>query len=128
MTGREYRSLQELPYAKSLEKILESDYYPPAVVVTFHAWPAPAGEGASSAAAEKKEEQDVGGDEEAPQAASRALPDGVVESVVRAFSRLAEDPTGKEILEEMGAEGFEKIPADWLKDLEGRYDVESEEK
>lgn len=128
MTGREYRTLQELPYAKSLEKILESDYYPPAVVVAFHAWPAPAGEEASPAATEKKEEQDVDRVEEAPQTASRALADGAVESVVRAFSKLSEDPEGKEILEEMGAEGFEKIPADWLKDLERRYDVESEEK
>jgi len=51
-----------------------------------------------------------------------------VKRVARAFSGLGQDLKGKEILEAMGAEGFEEIRSGWLQELEGKYDARSEKK
>jgi hypothetical protein len=52
LTGRDYGSLKKLYPAKSLEKIAESEYYPPALLVAFHARPTegPASSGSRSVA------------------------------------------------------------------------------
>ncbi|MBI4601226.1 MAG: hypothetical protein HY721_04615 [Planctomycetes bacterium] len=96
LTGRDYRAFGELYRTKNLEKIWESEYYPPALLVAFGAGPEAAGPTA-------------GGEE-------------ALERVKRAFSGLPRDPRGKEILETMAAEGFDEVPKVWLKEVEGRYD------
>jgi len=99
LTGTDYRVLSQLYRAKTLEKIAESEYYPPALVVAF----GKATEEALLSAEETKE-------------------------VEEAFLGLSRDPEGKGILETMGAEGFAAIQAGWLRELEGNFDAQSEEK
>lgn len=100
LTGREYLTLAELYRAKSLEKVWESEYYPPALLVAF-----------------------PGGKEEGSKSSEELL-----KKVERAFAGLSEDPRGKEILATMGAEGFESVSEPWLKGVEGRYEDASKGK
>lgn len=122
LTGRDYTAFKEL-YAKTLEKIAESDYYPPAFLVAFH-----------REETRRNEKREVDGTKKDPvekhsaESGPQLLPDEVLKRVVRAFSGLSEDPRGKEILKTMGAEGFEEVHADWLKELEGKYDAKVETK
>ncbi|MBN1441756.1 MAG: hypothetical protein JXA90_03555 [Planctomycetes bacterium] len=105
LTGREHRALEKASLAKSLEKIAESDYYPPALYVVF--------EGVQETAereAPRPEERDA--DAQAARRASEAL------------RRLDGDPEGKEILETMGNEGFRPVRSEWLEELEKRYDAQ----
>jgi hypothetical protein len=107
VTGTDYRVLSQLYRAKTLEKIAESEYYPTAFVVAF-------GKAAAAATAETAEETLLSVEE--------------TKEVEGAFLGLSRDPEGKGILETMGAEGFAAIRAGWLKELEGDFDAQSEEK
>ena len=124
LAGRDYRTLSQLYQTKTLEKVLESEYYPPAFLVAFGMKPrGPANkEPAKAVPAPGKPS------EENSEKPSEELSGETAKKVERAFSGLAGDSKGKEILETMGAEGFEEIRSGWLKELEGRYDARSEEK
>jgi len=110
LTGRDYRALAPLYQTKKLEKVLESEYYPPAILVVFTKGPedAPRKEPAKSAPSAVSEE--------------------TVIKVKEAFSALSRDSKGKGLLETMGAEGFEEIRPGRLADLEAKHDVRSEKK
>ena len=122
LTGREYRAFAPLYQTKRLEKIAETDYYPPAFLVALSPEPgnppgAPGngndqGDTAVKSAAEKIASDKI---------AEEGLRAKASEQVKRAFSDLTRDLKGKKILETMGAEGFGEIKSDWLKELEGRY-------
>ncbi len=120
LTGRDYRTLSRLYQTKTLEKVLESEYYPPAFLVAFGTRPrGPAnGKPAKVVPAPGKPSEEN----------SEELSGETAKKVERTFSGLAGDPKGKEILETMGAEGFEEIRSGWSRELEGRYDARSEEK
>lgn len=107
LTGREYGALRELPSAKALEKIFESDYYPPALLVVFGA---------------------RGNAEGAKAATSRPLTQEEVEKLARTFQGLSEEAEGRQILEIMGAEGFQEVEAGWIATMEGKYDAVDEKK
>ena len=112
LTGRDHTAFKELYSAKTLEKIFESDYYPPAFLVAFE------GPGEKEPRPEAK----------ARAAAPRPLPEGMVKTLSRTFQGFSQDSRGREILKMMGAEGFEEIPADWLEKVEGKYDAGVEKK
>lgn len=159
LMGRDHRALSPLYPGKTLEKLHESEYYPPAFLVAFCARGAgKADPGAAPSGDRPPGDADRGdgkgggdgqgspdpakpGTEESktknrgeprPAATENARPQALSEEtlrkVQRAFAGLAQDPAGKGILETMGAEGFEEIPAKWLRDLEGRYDAADEKK
>jgi len=98
LTGRDYRAFSQLEALKTLEKIAASDYYPAAFLVVFG------------------------------QPGKEKLSEESLRRVEEAFLGLSRDPDGKGILEKMGAEGFAAIRAEWLREMEGRYDARSEEK
>lgn len=114
LTGRDHAAFKEL-YAKTLEKILESDYYPASLLVAFDA---------------RRDERSREGRAQglSEEGLSEELKKRLEKRIVRAFSGLSGDPRGKEILKTMGAEGFEEVRKDWLKELEGKYDGKSEKK
>ena len=133
LTGRDHDALISLYPGKTLEKVLESDYYPPALVVSFD--PAKA---AGAEVKNEKEERSEGpsegnGKSEEKRVASAGssngenagLDAGVLEKVVRTFSGLSSDPRGKEILGTMGTDGFEAISGKWLEEMERRFDAAS---
>ncbi|HVR76046.1 MAG TPA: hypothetical protein VMT52_17070 [Planctomycetota bacterium] len=159
LVGRDHRALSPLYPGKTLEKLHESEYYPPAFLVAFRArgagkadpGPAPSGDrppgdaargdGKGGGDGRGSPDPEKPGTEElktknrgeprsaAPEnARPQALSEETLRKVQRAFAGLAQDPAGKGILETMGAEGFEEIPAEWLHDLEGRYDAADEKK
>lgn len=99
LTGTDYRALSSLYPAKTLEKIAESAYYPPALVVAF-------GKATEEALLSVEKTREVEG----------------------AFLGLSRDPEGRGILETMGADGFRAVQAGWLRELEGKFDAQSEEK
>jgi hypothetical protein len=138
LTGRDHGALIALYPGKTLEKVAESDYYPPALVVTFD--PAKAGRSEDEnekKGIEKKSVTSAGGSKEEngsgkrPEVGPRpgvGLDAGALERVVRTFSGLSGDPRGKEILGTMGTEGFEEISGkrrEELQELERRYDAAS---
>ena len=116
LTGKDYEALAPLYATKSVEKFIESEYYPPAFLVAFHAQPATEKGGTAKAKEKEAKEKE---DRENP--APPKLSEETVDKVRRAFSDLAVDSSGKKILETMGAEGFRAIRPDWLKDLEVKY-------
>jgi hypothetical protein len=125
LTGRDLSALGELYSGKTLEKVVESDYYPPALVVAFaRAGAQGAGEKEKSAKETERAPGGAGG-EPAP---GRPLSTEELEKVLRALSGLPGDPQGKEILEAMGAEGFEDLPRGWLEEMERSYDAYPEKK
>lgn len=97
LNGRQYRSLADLGRMKRLAKILESAYYPVALVVVFEGSRPKAQRGGGSSA--------------------RA------EELVRAFKSMSDDASGKTILETMGCEAFRDVRSRWLEKLEKRYDA-----
>ena len=109
LTGRDYRAFEELYRTKGLEKTWESEYYPPALLVAFLGKDPASHPGAGQASPRSGEPRQVPKE---------------VESIAKALAGLSEDPRGKEILESMAAEGFERIAPDWLKEVEGRYDAQ----
>jgi hypothetical protein len=139
LTGRDHAALEGLYPAKTLEIILESDYYPPALVVACgrpEAAEAARADGQQHGAGETGAKENVkekagGGTGASAKDASppgRPLLPEELDRVVRAFSGLTGDPRGKDILSAMGAEGFEAVPRDWLQELEGSYDARTEKK
>lgn len=118
ITGREYRTVRELPSTQALEKVFESDYYPPALLVLL-------GKPAAEAGAKERDAEGAvpGWKEPGGKVAKEE-----VEKLVRTFRDFPRDAEGKQILEQMGAEGFEEVQAGWLESLEGRYDAASEKK
>ena len=146
LTGRDFEALGALYSGKTLEKIAESDYYPPALVVAF----AGAGDAGKPGAKEPAGKAGVGKEEnparEKAEAGKEAKSTGKeterasgsvgtepeaggplspeeLEKVLGALSGLPGDPQGKEILEVMGAEAFEDLPKGWLEEMEGRFDA-----
>lgn len=115
LTGREYRGFQAVYPAKVMEKVLESDYYPPALLVAFHA-------AAKSGPAGSGPDRGDGKEVRCGAGSVRPLPGDVLGRVAGAFLKISSDPEGKAILETMGTEGFEKIPSGWLEKVERRYD------
>jgi hypothetical protein len=132
LTGRDHEALASLYPGKTLEKVAESDYYPPALVVSFD--PAKA---ARAEVKTEKEESSAGngpGGKTAKKSDSSAgsssgenarLDPGALERVVRTFSGLSGEPRGKEILDTMGIDGFEEISGKWLEELERSFDAAS---
>jgi len=125
LTGRDHDALISLYPGKTLEKVLESDYYPPALVVSF--------DPAKAAGAEVKTEKSSEGNDKTAKKSSPGssngenarLDAGARERVVRTFSSLSGDPRGKEILDTMGIDGFDEISGKWLEELERRFDAAS---
>jgi hypothetical protein len=124
LTGRDHDALISLYPGKTLEKVLESDYYPPALVVSFD--PAKTA-GAEVKNGKDREESGKKGVESAGSSKREysRLDAGALEKVVRTFSGLSADPRGKEILATMGIDGFEEISGKWLEELERRFDAAS---
>ena len=150
LTGRDFAVLGELYSGKTLEKVAESDYYPPALVVAF------TGAGSAKAAGkddpgkkagpekeengareEKKKSEGAGREAKSTGKETERASGGVgaepepggplspeeLEKVLGALSGLPDDPQGREILEVMGAEAFEDLPKGWLEEMEGRFDA-----
>ena len=138
LTGRDYRAFEPL-HGSKLEKVLESDPYPAAFVVLFQGTrerkggTAPGGAQVGEETGENQKKEGAAGGEpalaaKADEKAPQALPPGVVEKLVRAFTGMAKDPKAKGILDTMGTEGFEEVPADKLASLEALYDGGNEKK
>ena len=131
LTGRDHDALVPLQPGKTLEKMAESDYYPPALVVSFDPAKAAGGEvktekeessaGKGHSGKTAKRDSSAGSSSEE----NARLDPGALEKVVRTFSGLSGDPRGKEILDTMGIDGFEEISGKWLEELERRFDAAS---
>jgi hypothetical protein len=144
LTGRDFAVLGELYSGKTLEKVAESDYYPPALVVAFTGTPAGKGQektaepgkekngareekksegaGREAKSTGKETERASGGVGTEPEPGGPLSPEEL-EKVLGALSGLPGDPQGREILEAMGAEGFEDLPKGWLEEMEGGFDA-----
>jgi len=149
LTGREFASLSRLSRGKKLEKVLQSDYYPAAVLVLIRP-PKSKGSGSqgdSKSESEKSESDDVGDeprkrtkkrtgrittDPPAEVGGNRGLRAGAGQQVLtasqrtsleRAFLSMEEDLEAQDLLKTMGARGFKMVKPDWLKELEGQYDT-----
>lgn len=115
LTGRDFKGLKGLDVAKGLAVVLESEKYPPSLLVAFGARPPEEGaEGAGT------------GGGEGP--AKPALSSEEMEKVVQAFLDFPKNPAGRDLLREMGAEGFDRIDREWLAKMEVLYDAEPEKK
>lgn len=141
LTERDYQALAPLYQTKTVEKALESEYYPAAVLVVFGVKPTGAVGSSSDVPSEKstvpgdglkKDEALHPKPEEAAGAGSArqdaATPENVkrLDAIQRAFSELATDPEGKKLLETMGSEGFGALDARALKEVEGKYETREE--
>lgn len=115
LTGRDYKGLKGLDVAKGLAVVLESEKYPPSLLVAFGARPAGAGGGGAERA---------GGEGRA----KPALSSQELDKVVQAFLDFPKTPAGRDLLREMGAEGFDRIDREWLAKMEVLYDAEPEKK
>ncbi len=119
LTGREYKAFAPLYQTKRLEKVAESDYYPPAFLVAFRPEPgSPLEASRNDTVVQGKKALEA---QKASEYSVESLRVKAMEQVKGVFSDLSRDLKGKKLLETMGAEKFGEIQKDWLKELERKY-------
>ena len=97
--GKQYESMKKLGRLKKVEKVIESEYYPPAVIVAFR--------GALKSTEAVSEEQRL---------------------LINAMEKISKVKEASEILQQMGCQGFRKIRPVWMGDIEKKYLLERGEK
>ena len=95
----QYKSMKTLGRLKKVEKVIESSYYPPAVIVAFR--------GAFKSAAAVSEEQRL---------------------LITALEKISTVKDAGGILQQMGCKGFRKIRPGWMGEIEKKYHFERGEK
>ena len=95
----QYESMKTLGRLKKVEKVIESAYYPPAVIVAFR--------GAFKSAEAVSEEQRL---------------------LINALEMISSVKDAGEIVQQMGCKEFRKIRPEWLSDVEKKYHFERGEK
>ena len=99
LRGKQYESMKKLGRLKKVEKVIESEYYPPAVIVAFR--------GALKSTEAVSEEQRL---------------------LINAMEKISKVKEASEILQQMGCQGFRKIRPVWMGDIEKKYLLERGEK
>lgn len=97
--GSQYESMKKLGRLKKVEKVIESEYYPPAVIVAFR--------GALKSADAVSEEQLL---------------------LINAMEKISTVKDAREILQQMGCKGFRKIRPARMNEIERKYHFERGEK
>ncbi len=95
----QYESMKNLGRLKKVEKVIESSYYPPAVIVAFR--------GAFKSAAAVSEEQRL---------------------LITALEKISTVKDAGGILQQMGCEEFRRVRSGWLSEVEKKYHFERGEK
>ena len=95
----QYESMKNLGRLKKVEKVIESSYYPPAVIVAFR--------GALKSAAAVSEEQRL---------------------LITALEKISTVKDAGGILQQMGCKEFRRIRSGWLSEVEKKYHFERGEK
>ena len=95
----QYKSMKTLGRLKKVEKVMESSYYPPAVIVAFR--------GALKSAEAVSEEQRL---------------------LINAMEKISTVKDAGEIVQQMGCKGFRKIRPGWMGEIEKKYHFERGEK
>ena len=95
----QYESMKNLGRLKKVEKVIESSYYPPAVIVAFR--------GAFKSAAAVSEEQRL---------------------LITALEKISTVKDADGILQQMGCEEFRRVRSGWLSEVEKKYHFERGEK
>ena len=95
----QYESMKNLGRLKKVEKVIESSYYPPAVIVAFR--------GAFKSAAAVSEEQRL---------------------LITALEKISTVKDAGGILQQMGCKEFRRIRSGWLSEVEKKYHFERGEK
>ena len=95
----QYESMKNLGRLKKVEKVIESSYYPPAVIVAFR--------GALESAEAVSEEQRL---------------------LINAMEKISTVKDAGEIVQQMGCKGFRKIRPGWMGEIEKKYHFERGEK
>ena len=99
LRGKQYEAMKKLGRLKKVEKVIESEYYPPAVIVAFR--------GALKSTEAVSEEQRL---------------------LINAMEKISKVKEAGEILQQMGCQGFRKIRPGWMGDIEKKYLFERGEK
>ncbi len=97
--GNQYESMKKLGRLKKVEKVIESEYYPPAVIVAFR--------GALKSTEAVSEEQRL---------------------LMNAMEKISTVKEAREIVQQMGCQGFRKIRPGWMGEIEKKYLFERGEK
>ena len=97
--GKQYESMKKLGRLKKVEKVIESEYYPPAVIVAFR--------GALKSTEAVSEEQHL---------------------LINAMEKISTVKKAREIVQQMGCQGFRKIRPGWMGEIEKKYLFERGEK
>ena len=95
----QYESMKNLGRLKKVEKVIESSYYPPAVIVAFR--------GALKSAAAVSEEQRL---------------------LITALEKISTVKDAGGILQQMGCKEFRRVRSGWLSEVEKKYHFERGEK
>ena len=95
----QYESMKNLGRLKKVEKVIESSYYPAAVIVAFR--------GALKSAAAVSEEQRL---------------------LINALEKISTVKDAAGILQQMGCKEFRRVRSGWLNEVEKKYHFEREEK